>query len=240
MPISRKTQLKMLWLVNNAFIMIIFTYYNELIKLTHCHPSSKIYVTTMDPLLSLNPSSLKILFPIDIDPGGWSPVTFPYIIPQIWQAGLDWNASSIHSVQNVCPHLWRFFGFFFISMQMLQTENLSEISAKKWDFENKISENNKYIYISQTHSQFCLLHIHTRAYFLLDYMITLILYLNLVRYYPSILEDKYSKSVCYRHTNTKHFYYRIKCVFVICLGFRLKKNLMLFDLWPFDKTLKWA
>lgn len=112
MPISRKTQLKMLWLVNNAFIMIIFTYYNELIKLTHCHPSSKIYVTTMDPLLSLNPSSLKILFPIDIDPGGWSPVTFPYIIPQIGQAGLDWNASSIHSVQNVCPHLWRFFGFF--------------------------------------------------------------------------------------------------------------------------------
>lgn len=39
--------------------MIIFTYYNELIKLTPCHPSSKIYVTTMDPLLSLNPSSLK-------------------------------------------------------------------------------------------------------------------------------------------------------------------------------------
>lgn len=138
--------------MNNAFIMIIFTYYNELIKLTPCHPSSKIYVTTMDPLLSLNPSSLKILFPIDIDPGGWSPVTFPYIIPQIGQAGLDWNASSIHSVQNVCPHLWRFFGVFFISMQMLQTENLSEISAKKWDFENKISENYNKIHIYKSNS----------------------------------------------------------------------------------------
>lgn len=80
----------------------------------------------MVPLLSLNPCSLIPFVLIDIVPGGWSPVIFTYIVPQLGQDGLH----SKHSLQNMCPHFGSCFGSVGSSMQMEQFAFTMGISGK--------------------------------------------------------------------------------------------------------------